>query len=772
MRRFLVMILAAAAVSLAPLLSATGANLEYEYALAAAALAIIVLPLAALLVPRRALPVEGDTYAPAYAAETFWIVVIGPALLALVPGIALATKACACSAAGFGTWFGLLVYPNWLLGNAAQQAMFRARAAGLSRRFLALVLAAVYLALALHAAWTLWYEPPKRLVNLLWGFIHGPIYDDWIAIDGGIIAARAAHVALAMIMLLLAWYQRRLVIFGGLVTATAAWAVTAALAAQYDSTKNSRAALDRLMNSQVAGDGFTLRYRRPQGAPDEGPAPLAIQRLARDAKFHIAELSKVLAPAPSSPAATEPSLPHVVIYVYPDSDRKKLWFGGGSTDVTDVHTPSVHITAEQWPHPTLRHELVHALASRVAFYGLGFHPNLALTEGLAVALAPTASAITLDDGAASLIKSGRIGDPSELFSPFGFLKASGPRAYTAAGSLLRYLIATKGMAAVTRLYGGASFANATGEDAGPVIAAWMAQITKSYDPSRSDLYADALYRHGGLFGERCPHSKADLARPRSEGPFSRIRQPIGWDPDSSLLPWLATVDPSDMDVQLRIWRREIRRVVGERFPQHDRLATWRQTLARGRHFPPESLEDVEAAIAESDLTRVLGDLEGSVGLLRDLSAAGGKRNFGESATREITARLTIESQITDQGQAIEWRRYLAGWRKIPEPALSAGPWLLSYLKLKNDREVRLTTAELLRLLREAPPDVSLPSTFHLEWYRLLASRLMAAGAYSDAAFAYSRAESVATPGARELYAEHTRRAQFYTGLGALTAAAE
>ena len=33
------------------------------------------------------------------------------------------------------------------------------------------------------------------------------------------------------------------------------------------------------------------------------------------------------------------------IYAYPDARLKKLWFGGGATDVTDVVTPGVHITA-------------------------------------------------------------------------------------------------------------------------------------------------------------------------------------------------------------------------------------------------------------------------------------------------------------------------------------------------------------------------------------------------------------------------------------------
>src|SRR5690606_24024804 len=150
--------------------------------------------------------------------------------------------------------------------------------------------------------------------------------------------------------------------------------------------------LDKLLSTTLKGDGFTLHYRKAEkpklatGVPVEGEAPAeetenedvdarhkaSVLRLFRDAEFHVTELKALLA---------EPALPHVDIYVYPNEDRKKLWFGGGATDVTDVRTPSIHITADGWPHPTLRHELVHALTSDIAFHGLGFHPNIAFTEG-------------------------------------------------------------------------------------------------------------------------------------------------------------------------------------------------------------------------------------------------------------------------------------------------------------------------------------------------------------------------------------------------------
>src|SRR5690606_30180103 len=129
--------------------------------------------------------------------------------------------------------------------------------------------------------------------------------------------------------------------------------------------------------------------------------------------------------------------PHIWIYVYADGRLKKTLFGAGETDVTDVYTPTVHITAESFPHSTLRHELVHALLSSHAPFGLGFHPNIAITEGFAEALAPRIRTLDLDVASAALISTGKLKNMENLFSPLFWLE-SGERSYTAAGSFLRY----------------------------------------------------------------------------------------------------------------------------------------------------------------------------------------------------------------------------------------------------------------------------------------------------------------------------------------------
>lgn len=750
-----------------PLAIPIGANLEYEYALLASLAVLVLLPLAAMV--GKVAPVLTEMARP--AIFTSWVLFSAP-LVALLPGLLLFTfGGCPCSKNGYLFWMAVLWYPAQILAHALYLAGRKALSKGFTRRRLLLTLTLIYAIGLIIAAANLWLYPQKRLMSLLFGFLHGPIYDDWIAFDGGLFLARLSHLILALALLALAlvakgrWlaWATSLLLFAG------AGSVHM-LSLRFPSVHNSRTALDELLYGVVPGDGFTLHYRPVQPASSAAPSifvpepsageapqslPLEIRRLHRDAQFHVDELRKVFAAA---------SLPTVAIYVYPSEDKKKLWFGGGSTDVADVVTPSIHITQGAWPHPTLRHELVHALASDIAFFGLGFHPNMAFTEGLAVALAPQPSALSLDDGAASVLKSGRLGDLATLFTP-AFWQHEGGRAYTVAGSFINYLIREQGIKPVLALYAGSSFHEAFKQDQASLVAAFKQYLLDNYDEAKNGLYAEALFRSPGLFAEDCPHTKSDLARPRDEGPFVRMRQPPGWDVEQNYLPWLISLDAKDQEARVRLWRRETKKAASERLPSRGRLATWIETVRQARRFPPETLEDVELAIIESDLARAHGDRHTSIALLRDLAAASKNKYFGESLWRETIARLSLEEALPHE-RALEWRSYLAGYgKKIPDNYKDL--WLTTYLKLRADRQHQLPLNEVLSYL-EAAPDAAFTGSFPSEWYRLIAARLMRDERYQEAATAFAKAVQAAPVGHRAALEQEVRRARYYEAKGRLS----
>ena len=143
----------------------------------------------------------------------------------------------------------------------------------------------------------------------------------------------------------------------------------------------------------------------------------------------------------------------VSVFVYKTHAQKKIIFGAAETDVCDIKNIGIHINEEPLPHSSLRHELVHALLAKKGFYGLGFHPNMSFTEGIAVALAPGFESKSLHELAASAIKTLKIKSPKDFFGNH-FWTYSGRSSYTIAGSFWRFLLEKDEQQAILKMYSG------------------------------------------------------------------------------------------------------------------------------------------------------------------------------------------------------------------------------------------------------------------------------------------------------------------------------
>jgi hypothetical protein len=735
---------------LLPLWTHVGQNFEYEYALLASWTALFLIPLAALILPDRWLGLENHVFTPSKTLEGYWIFFLSPLIVPLIALWYFSRQICQCSNAGYVFWMALIWYPAWISAHGLHHLLLRARCLGKKRFHLFSSLFAIYVLMLIDVGISLWFNPQKRLVHQFAGFLHGPIYDTWIPVDNGLLWTRVSHVFAGGILLCAAWWRRSWLSYSLSAAAVAGWFCFGSLAQEYGSISLGKDALNRLLPGTRRHDAFTLHYvprRNPQGK--EQGIGKDILRLEKASEFHIKELSEIF---------KDNKLPHVDIYVYPSQDEKKLWFGGGATDVTDVHTPSLHITSAGWNHPTLRHELVHALASRFGFFGLGFHPNMAFTEGLAVALAPEENTISLDDGAAAIIDSKRISNVENLFSPF-FWKESGERAYTLAGSLIRFLIDRYGIAGVKAKYSGSSWKKAFSKDQSVLLEEWTTQITSHFDGKIYGMYAETLFRNPGLFRTLCPHSRADLRQSRTNNPYVRLRQPIGWMPEDDYQAWIQTIDPNDFGNRLASWRKKIDAVVNDSAKNETKMATWEKVLNQARNQPPKVLEDIEIAVLESDLLRIAGKKAESIAILNELTQIGKNIFLGESLTREIYTRLKLED--LDPTNIIRWRMYLAGWHASP-PAKAAAtdPWLISYLRLRR-LDAEPFDQESLDKFLAADLDPELPETFRVEWYRYLAYRYLKMENYPRAAAAWKKAAATAPGPKKDAFLMYSREADFF-----------
>lgn len=757
MWRYLILSVCYLIGTISPALFLIGSNFEYEYVLTSSYILLILVPLAGLFVSKK-IPSSHTTDFPFLTSfELLWIILLGP-LLCVLPGIySFATQKCLCSYPGFWFWMVLQWYPSWIFAHALHHLILRGRQLGFHSFKLLLGMFFCYITILAYIGYVIWFNPQKRIASLLAGFIHGAIYDDFIAVDEGIVFTRLSHLLLAFSLLSIAWLKRRSSSVLITVFFLSLWSMTSYYAGMYPSTQNGKEALKSLLPGSIDGNGFTIHYI-PR-VEDKENIPKTVQRLFWDTQFHLKELKAILKDTP---------VPHVEIYIYQDNVQKKLWFGAGETDVTDVYTPSIHISETSWPHRSLRHELVHALLSKIGYKGIGVHPNMAFTEGIAVALAPEERTLSLDDSAASLILSKRLSDIRTIFSPL-FWKESGPRAYVAAGSFINYLIDQYGFEKVRDLYSGIPWENVFPSNSNLVIQRWQQKIVTNFDKEKYNLQAEALYRYPGIFQDICPHSKADLAKKRTDSVFVRFRQPPSWSVENDYDAWLANLDLKDKESKLIYWRKLIEKDVTGKLVTtsllQPKISKWKLTLATIKTWPPETIEDVEIKILESDLSRIENQREESIKMLDELMDIDKHKKLGPAVTRKIWARWKIEQLLLDE-EALQWRRYLAGWtQSIPEKKAAGEPWLLTYLRLRNSKTQQskqedTTAFNEIKPMIDLVPDDDLPETFLVEWYRILGIKLMKIRKYQEAFGLFQKA-TMKSLYATDLFDQYARLAQFY-----------
>ena len=724
-------------------------NLEYEYALVTSWLLVVGLPLLGCLWP-RGLSILKFRRPEATISYGHFLVFLSLPLISFTPGLVLFTSGmCGCGGMGFGVWMSLLVLPAaWLgVGGFIYATDLRRPA---SRRWRVVIVPILW---ALAGALAMWFFPQKRAINAVFGFLHGPVYDSWIPLDAGIVWARMSHGILGILWMgvalrffevkqlnyFFANFRRdqRLILFGSMV---ALFVGAQIISCTYDSIWHGTWFLNRALPQVVNERNIELHYLK-----NSAMAENRARRLARDAAFHVSEIQEVMGVQLIKP---------ILIYAYSSPDQKKLLFGGGSTDVTDVWTPSVHIELDESPHPTLRHELVHAVASFVSWHGVGFHPNMLITEGLAVALAPVDDFLEFDEISASMIKSGRVGSLEALVSPFGFWASSGSRSYVVAGSLLRWLGEKYGTESIRKIYRGGSIDDVTNMEMSKVLQLWSQDIAKKHSQN-NDLVVEHYSRDPGVFGAKCPHTSEDLARNGGANLWTRLRQPFGWSPER-LPVWQLVLDPSNRDVRMVVDRAETSVMMKSPILNQAQVGAWLLSQEKKSVWPPRVMEDLDAALLRSDVERGAGLIEASEKRLADLLKIFSNKNPGRNLRRQVDVRVELGRLAQDQN-SVHWRRYLAGWEPIPDPPKDPA-WIFSYL---TSRRILTPTKDQLRLWQSQLDQARSYPEIYREWTRLLAAAYGTSDAWREARDLYVSLAQLSSGEAKLLANEHVRRMNYF-----------
>src|SRR5713101_7935131 len=376
---------------------------------------------------------------PARATAT--AVLLGLSALAVPVALILlnALRRPACDPAA-----GLVLYLAIAVPSGVLAAALGAACGFAAPRRAGWIVAAVFTATLLASLWPVARGPQIFAFHHLGGWFPGPIYDEGIRPSRSLWIFRTATILYAGACAgaaLLAGPGRRRAAGLALVAACGLPAAWLSFHAERFHWKASAAGLDAELGGSLRTKNLRLHF--PQDKSDDER-----RLLARDAEVS----GRAVREFAGLPIGGEP----VDVFLYRSAEEKRRLIGAAETSFTKPWLRQIHTNDAPAPHPILRHELVHALGADLAGgpWGApgGLIPQMALIEGIAVAGDWPPGEFTVHEETRALRDLGLMPDVSRLFKPGLFYAESGPRAYTTAGSFVRWLWETRGPDVLDKLY--------------------------------------------------------------------------------------------------------------------------------------------------------------------------------------------------------------------------------------------------------------------------------------------------------------------------------
>lgn len=663
--------------ALLPLLSTPGSNLEYEYSLLVSYLFLIIYPASRIFIPFRPLiPIQHV------------LVIVATVLLSYLPGAIIFLLECGkCSDKGWFFWHTFHIIPIFIATFTLSD--FYIYISKKTSKKVGIFLHSLFLLSQLMlVAHGTYFNGMAKTHGFFYGFLHGPIYDKLILVDNGTIRTQYFYFIIAIAMMLGSLSIRSarkskknlyssLAAFLCFISTIFLWN-----GSNYYSSPDNNHQIERFLDKKFNASNFTILYSSTKTKDS------SLDLLKNQISFHIEDLELQYGLRSNR---------KIEIYLYPDPIMKKKIFGGYHTDVADVRTPAIHISEENFPHSTLRHELVHAVLSEWGVLGLGFHPNMAITEGLAVALDPRERAFSLDQAAGYLVAEDKLSDPKEIFSPLFWTK-SAARSYSVAGSLLDFIIANHGLDKAISLFSGESWNQVFKNDRDSIIPQWKKHVLSQYDRETQKLYTSRFFRSKGVLHERCPHTIASLAL-FSEN--QRLFHPSSYNIGSKRYEFLNELFPENRSYELKMLRN---------LQLQEKITI--DKLTNFINNPPTTTEDITALIYLADEYHREAENDKALETLKMLKKIDSEKSLGRFFSNSINLRYILLSR--GQSDDYKWYSELARQNKAEPLPTIGSKW--EYLFIYVSRHSQLPSLDYLDKFEPTP---IIPATLKYTWYKKL-----------------------------------------------------
>ncbi|MBN1205209.1 MAG: hypothetical protein JXB05_09825 [Myxococcaceae bacterium] len=412
-------------------------------------------------------------------------------------------------------FYPLLTLPSAVLASTAGVLCgFATRRSGQA----ALAYSGLVLLSGVHTAWPIVFGPQVYAFNHFLGHLPGPLYDEALAVSPRLGWFRLETLLLAALLALLT--ALCLDVRSGRLSrprrSPASWVGLGVLVAAVALLEGHGPALGLRMThaalaEELGGirDTSHFRLHYPRGLDRE-----AVERTVRDLEFRHMQLSGFLGGAPTE---------RIQVFLYRTEEEKQRRVGAGRTQFAKPWLYELHIHERGFPHTSLHHELAHVMAAPVGSgpfrvtTRFGIWPLMGVIEGFAVAADdPIQGELTLHQWAAGMRRQQLAPDMRKLMGTEGFYQSAPARAYTVAGSFLRYLADTYGPEKVRVLYAHADFQHAYGRSLDELTTEWERFLDSL--PLDQDAISRAFlrFRTGSLFSRTCAREVARIQKSAQE----------------------------------------------------------------------------------------------------------------------------------------------------------------------------------------------------------------------------------------------------------------
>lgn len=368
-----------------------------------------------------------------------------------------------------------------------------------------LILIGIFILSLSYNIFLLLSEPQVRFCSIIWGYFSGPIYDEDVYPDAYLLLCKGLSLLLSAILLLLSYKKRSiskniltiLLLFPALI-----------IVKEIGKFENTRESITRRLGGRYRTPHFEIIY------PPDQEWSREITVIGHLHEYYYKQIITEL-------KITEDI--EIKSYIFRNADEKKELTGAGRTQIAKPWLKEIYITPVSLTDARLKHEISHILSavlidSPLGLYGKfrGIIPNMAVVEGIAVALEPETNILSLHQKAAVLLRENRLPSFSRLFDIGKFYSSSGPISYSAAGSFIRFLLDKYGTDNFKRLLKYEDFRIIYKKDVSQIEKEYI-EFLKEIEISLQERYwATLLYKSRGLIEKRCPHETATFKRLLSE----------------------------------------------------------------------------------------------------------------------------------------------------------------------------------------------------------------------------------------------------------------